>query len=472
MNREIFREKAHEVVDWMVDYLENVESRSVLPNVKPGDIKKQLPDAAPDGPENFDEIFNDFKEIIVPGMTHWQHPSFFGYFPANSSEPSILAEMLTSTMGAQCMIWLTSPAAEELEECVMNWTRQLLGLPDTFTGVIQDTASTATLVAILNAREVRSDYQINQKGFTGREKYTVYSSAHVHSSIDKAVRISGIGIDSLRRIPVDENFGMIPSELEKQVIEDISKGFQPLIVISAFGTTSSTAMDPVDEISSICQKYQVWHHVDAAYAGSALILPEKRALAKGVERADSFVFNPHKWLFTNFDCCAYFVKDTDSLVKTFSVNPEYLKTQADEKVKNYRDWGIQLGRRFRALKLWFVIRHFGADGLREKLRSHIEMSQNLAKEIETHANFELLAPVPFNTICFRYVPSEDINIEQVNLLNEELLRELNASGKMFVTHTVLDGRYTIRIVIGQTNVTQKHVDNAWNLIRELSTELG
>ncbi len=324
MNNTEFRSQAHRLVDWMADYLDNIKQYPVKPSIRPGDIKKQLPDFAPAAGEPFDDIFEDFKNVIVPGMTHWQHPQFYAYFPSGSSEPSILAEMLSTTLGAQCMIWLTSPAAEELEERMMEWIREAIGLPGGFTGVIQDSSSSSNLVAMLTAREWKSNFAVNQSGFRGNEKYRVYTSVQAHSSVDKDVRIAGFGIDNLVKIETDKEYAMIPELLEKAIQKDMTNGFTPLCVVSTIGTTSSTANDPIEAIGKICKKYSCWHHIDASYSGSALLLPEMRWMSKGVELADSFVFNPHKWMFTNFDCSAYFVKDKAALVNTFSIMPEYL----------------------------------------------------------------------------------------------------------------------------------------------------
>ncbi len=466
MNSEDFRSYAHEMVDWMADYFDNIEKLPVTPKLNPGDIKKSLPTNAPNVGEGMDQIFKDFKEKILPGMTHWQHPGFFGYFPATNSKPSVLAEMLTSTMGAQCMIWLTSPAAAELEEVVMNWLKKMMGLPDSFTGVIQDTASTATLCAILTAREKQSSFQINQNGFSGNEKYVVYCSEHAHSSVDKAVKIAGIGIENLVKIEVDETFAIKPANLEARIKSDIAAGKQPLCVVAAIGTTSSTAIDPLEEIGEICNQHQIWLHVDGAYAGSALVLPEMRWMIKGMEMADSFVFNPHKWMFTNFDCSAYFVKDPQTLINTFTITPEYLKTAADNEVNNYRDWGIQLGRRFRALKLWFVIRSYGVEGLQKKFRHYLQLAQWFKNQVEQHDDFELLAPVPLSTVCFRYTPKNLNNQEEINRLNEQLLKEINKHDQIFLTHTKLNNKYAIRLAIGQTETADKHVRQAWEIVRE------
>jgi aromatic-L-amino-acid/L-tryptophan decarboxylase len=472
METQDFRKQAHEFVDWMADFFDNVDQYPVTPQIKPGDIKKQLPLSAPETSEPMDKIFDDFKKIIVPGMTHWQNPNFFGYFPANNSKPSVLAEMLTATMGAQCMIWLTSPAAAELEEVVMEWLRKMTGLPDTFKGVIQDTASTSTLCAILTAREKKSNFNINNKGFNGNENFVVYCSDHAHSSVDKAVKIAGIGIQNLVKIDVDDAFAMKPMALEEQIKKDLAANRVPLCVISAMGTTSSTAVDPVEAIGKICQEYNVWHHVDGAFAGSALVLPEMRWMAKGMETADSFVFNPHKWMFTNFDCSAYFVKDPATLINTFTITPEYLKTTADNEVNNYRDWGIQLGRRFRALKLWFVIRSYGLEGIQQKFRLHLRLAQWVKTQIETSTDFELLAPVNLNTVCFRYLPKGIGDQKEIDSFNEKLLSRVNQTGKIFITHTKLNGKYTIRMSIGQTETTEQHVKEAWKLITETVKALG
>jgi len=467
MDTESFRKHAHELVDWMADYFDNIEDYPVLPNVKPGDILKKLPDQAPEKAESFDQIFKDFKEIIVPGMTHWESPNFMAYFPANKSKASVLGEMLMSTLGAQCMIWLTSPAAAELEEQMMEWLREMLGLAPSFTGVIQDTASTATLCALLTAREKHSNYQVNEKGFSG-EKFTIYASQEIHSSIDKDVKIAGFGLENLRKIAVDDRFALIPEKLEAQIKKDKANGYTPLCVISAIGTTSTTAIDPIASISSICQKHAIWHHVDAAYAGTALVCPEMRWMAEGVDQADSFVFNPHKWMFTNFDCTAYFVKDPASLVNTFSVTPDYLKTSVDGEVKNYRDWGVPLGRRFRALKLWFVIREMGIEGIQEKIRQHIALGKWLAKEIEAHPQFELLAPVPLNTICFRFTKGAPTSLDA---LNEKIMHEVNATGKLFFTQTRVKDKFALRLAFGNTNLATHHVEHAWQLIQETAKQI-
>lgn len=471
MNNDEFREQAHELVDWMADYFEEVEDHSVKPDVQPGDILQQLPDRGPESSESFNELFKDFKDIIMPGMTHWESPNFMGYFPANNSYPSVLGEMLTATLGAQCMSWLTSPAATELEEQVMIWLRKAIGMPEAFTGVIQSTASTSTLCALLMARERITDFEVNETGFPNDETFTVYCSSETHSSIEKDVKIAGFGRKNLRKIPVDDTFAMQADALEEAIQNDLENGHKPTAAVVTIGTTGSTAIDPLKEIGEICANYDIFLHVDAAYAGTALLLPEMRWMNDGIEFADSFVFNPHKWMFTNFDCSAFYVQDEALLVRTFEIMPEYLKTPEDQRVKNYRDWGIPLGRRFRALKLWFVMRSFGIKGLQEKIRNHIELAQGLKNEIDQHKHFELLAPVPLNTICFRFHPDYIDDEEKLNELNEKLLNKIQKSGDLFLTHTKLNGKYTIRIVLGNTRLEKSHVDEAWKLIKEIVGEL-
>jgi len=465
-----FRKHAHDIVDWMADYLEHIQDFPVKSQVHPDEIKNQLPALPPETSESIPAIMEDFRNIILPGMTHWQSPGFFAYFNANSSYPSILAEMLTATMGAQCMIWETSPAAAELEETVMNWLRDMLGLPEYFEGVIQDTASSATLCAILSARERASSFQINQKGFN-RETYRVYCSTQTHSSIDKAVKIAGLGADNLVKVPVDTRLAMDPSDLEKNIKSDLKSGKTPICVIATLGTTGTTAVDPLPSIAKICQKYKIWLHVDAAFGGTALVLPEYRWMTEGIELADSFVFNPHKWMFTNFDCSAYFVKDPAQLVRTFEILPEYLKTQTRHKVKDYRDWGIALGRRFRALKVWFVIRNFGVQGIQAKIREHIHFADDFAAVIRQRNDFELMTEPLFNVVCFRFVPDRHLEDEKLNRMNESLLHSVNATGKAYFTHTKINGIYTLRMVLGQTYLKKEHIEQAWELILETAGKL-
>ncbi len=470
INTREFRFIAHEIVDWMANYLQNVEQFSVKPEVQPGEILAKLPDTAPVHGEEMADILNDFKRIIMPGMAHWQSPNWFAYFQANSSYASLLAEMLTATLGAQCMSWETSPAATELEERMMEWLIDLTGLPGSWKGVIQDTASTSTLCALLTAREKASGFSVNRSGVKDNN-YRVYASKESHSSIDKAVRIAGLGTDNLVKIDTDEALSMDPKHLEDMILEDKKNGKTPLFAVATIGTTATLAIDPLEAIAGICRKHNIWLHVDAAYAGSALALPEFQWMIKGIDSADSFVFNPHKWMFTNFDCSAYFVANKDALLQTFSILPEYLKTGVDDKVNNYRDWGIQLGRRFRSLKLWFVLRSYGKEGIRNVFRSHIQWTQQFAEEIKQQKDFEILASSVLNMVCFRYHPDRLDDIEKLNELNKELLDNLNNSGRLFMTHTVINGQYALRFVAGQTYLQQRHVQDAWEFIRETSRRM-
>jgi aromatic-L-amino-acid decarboxylase len=470
MTTEEFRKNAHELVEWMAGYMENVEKYPVKSSVKPGEIFCRLPDSPPHEPESFKKILEDFEKILMPGITHWQSPDFYAYFPANASPPSILAEMMTATLAAQCMIWETSPAAAELEEKVMNWLRDLIGLPSCFEGVIQDTASTATLAALLTAREKITGFNINSEGFKESQVLRVYCSEQTHSSVEKAVGIAGFGKNNLVKIGVKDDYSVDAEKLKDAINSDVKRGFIPCCVVATLGTTGTTAVDLLKPIGEICQESGAWLHVDAALAGTALLLPEFQWMLEGKEYIDSFVFNPHKWMFTNFDCTAFFIKDASSLIKTFEILPEYLKTRTRGKVNDYRDWGVPLGRRFRALKLWFVIRSYGISGIQGKIRSHIQIAKNLSEKISQEPDFEIMAPVVFNTVCFRYVP-EAKNEEAINEINEKLNHMVNDSGKLYITHTILKNKYTLRMVTAQTNVTQKHVDRAWDLIRTIARKL-
>jgi len=464
MTPDEFRKHAHELVEWMANYMENVENLPVKSLVKPGDIFNKIPVKPPLLSESFDSLMGDFNEIIMPGITHWQNPNFFAYFPANTSPASILAEMLIATLGAQCMIWETSPAAAELEEKMMIWLREMLGLPSGFEGVIQDSASTATLAAILTAREKVTNFSVNSDGLKSSGNLKVYCSEQTHSSVEKAVKISGIGRKNLLKISVREDFSMDPQKLREAIQSDKNNGHIPCCVVATLGTTGTTSIDPLRKIGEICNEFNVWLHVDAAMAGTALILPEFQWMLDGKEYIDSFVFNPHKWMFTNFDCTAYFVKDASTLIKTFEILPEYLKTRTRGQVNDYRDWGVPLGRRFRALKLWSVIRTYGVEGLRETVRNHIAIAAGLSAMISKETDFEILAPVTICVVCFRYVPAGHSE-EEINVINEKLNHTLNDSGKLYLSHTVLNGKYTLRMVTAQTNVTIDHVKRAWVLIK-------
>jgi aromatic-L-amino-acid decarboxylase len=465
-----FRSEAHRLADWMADYLESVDQFPVKAQQKPGSIFGQLPVEPPVEGELFEEIFRDFRDVIVPGMTHWQHPSFFAYFNANSSPPSILAEMLTATLGAQCMSWETSPAATELEQVTVEWIRRMIGLPEVFTGSIQDTASTATLQAVLAARERVTGGVAGRGGLSGHPSLATYTSAEAHSSVDKAVRLAGLGSENLRKIQVDAQLGMDARALDRAIAADRQAGKVPTCVVATFGTTGTGAMDPIREIASVTRRHDVWLHVDAAWAGSALILPEHRGLADGIDEADSVVFNPHKWLFTNFDCSILYVRDVQQYVETFAATPEYLRTRVDSRVTNYRDWGIQLGRRFRALKLWFVVRSYGVSGLQSMLRQHVALAEDLAGQIGGERDFEIILRPTLSLVCFRYVPG-GFDDEQLDDLNERLLHKVNDSGKLYITHTRVKGHFVIRFVIGQTYTGRRHVEEGWKVIRETARSL-
>ncbi len=468
MDNESFRKHAHEFVDWIADYFERVERFPVMSPLKPGDIKSKIPVSPPDTGEPMNRIFADFEEVILPGITHWQHPNWHAYFPANNSPESVLGEILTAGLGAQGMSWLTSPAATELEDRVMDWLRQMIGLPEGLSGVIQDSASTSTLAALLSARERATNFESNEKGL--KRPLVAYASRETHSSIEKGIKIAGYGRENLRVVDTDPSFAMIPSKLEEAILRDKAAGLQPAIAVATLGTTSSTAVDPLRATGEICARHGLWLHVDAAYAGTAAVCPENRWILEGAEYLDSFVFNPHKWMLTNFDCSAYFVKDPGVLLRTFEIHPEYLKTGVDPYVKNFRDWGIPLGRRFRALKLWFVIRSYGIEGLQAFVREHQRLARLLKGWIEAEPNFELLAPVPFGLVCFRW--SDGRNEDRVDAFNRELLRRLNASGRVGMTHTVLGGKFCLRLVVGSRLTEEHHVRLAWALIRKTAGDMA
>ena len=465
MDSSEFRKRAHELADWMADYFEQIEDYPVKSSSLPGDIYKQLPENPPQKKESFNQMMEDMNRIIMPGITHWQSPHFHAYFPANSSYPSVLGEMITSALGAQGMVWETSPAAAELEEKVMEWLKKMMGLPASFHGVIQDTGSTSTLVALLSARERVSNFSINQKGFN-KAIYRIYCSSEAHSSIEKGVKTAGFGKENLVKIPVDAELRIIPTELEKAIEKDLNEGYIPTCLVAAIGTTGTVAIDPLKSLTKICKHYNIWLHVDAAYAGTALLLEEHRKMIEGIEDVDSFYFNPHKWMFTNFDCSAYFVKDKQSLINTFSITPEYLKTENDDHVNNYRDWGIQLGRRFRALKLWFVIRSMGVAGMQEKIRNHIQWAEELAGWIENEEEFVLLKPQHLGVVCFNVKPAGIQDLTGINSLNEQLMQNINHDGKIYLSHTKVNDQFIIRIVLGQTYLKHEHVLFAWDIIKE------
>lgn len=471
MDSNEFRRYGHEIVEWIARYFENVEQYPVKSRVRPGEIKNALPELPPSGSESFDLFMKDFDEVIMPGITHWQSPNFFAYFPANSSPPSVLAEMLTAALGAQCMLWETSPAAAELEERMMEWLRSMTGIPPEFEGVIQDSASSATLAALITAREKVTRFRSNREGLSDAGRLRIYVSTQTHSSVEKGAGIAGFGRDNLVKVAVRSDFSMDPGALEMAIDKDIADGYVPCCAVATLGTTGTTAIDPLREIGVICRKHGIWLHVDAALGGTALLLPEMRWMADGIEYVDSLVFNPHKWMFTNFDCSAYFVRDAASLIRSFEILPEYLKTRTRGEVNDYRDWGIPLGRRFRALKLWAVIRSYGVEGLQSAIRGHIRLAKMLAGLIEADRNFGLMAPVPLNTVCFRYCPA-GMSDKDANTLNEKINHALNDTGKIYLTHTKVEGRYVLRMVTAQTGVAERHILQAWDLIRETASALS
>lgn len=464
-----FRWFAHRLVDWMADYLDGVETLPIQPEILPGSIRAQLPSSPPSQGEDFSAIWQDFQTAIMPGMSHWNHPGWFAYFPANTSPPSILAEMLTATLGAQCMSWATSPAATELEQVVLDWLRQALALPKDFVGSLQDTASSSTLVALLAAREAATQGGFGQAGASHPQAslLRVYTSEEAHSSVEKAVKLAGFGQEFLRKIPTDEAFALRPESLRASLEADRKAGLRPACVIATVGTTSSTAIDPLPAIAALCKEFGAWLHIDAAYAGAAAIVPEIRPWFAGIEEADSLVFNPHKWLLTNFDCSALYVRSPHALLQTFQITPEYLKTTHDPEVVNFRDWGIPLGRRFRALKLWFVLRSYGISGLQEILRRHIALAQTFRSWLEAHPAFEILAPSPFGLVCFRYRPPDlDPDDPRLDALNQTLLQQINASRQVFLTSTRLRGRFCLRLSVGQRTTALPHLRSVWTALQD------
>ena len=469
-----FRQHGHALVEWIAEYLETSERYPVLPRVTPGDVRAALPDAAPEHGEPFDQIFRDFERVLVPALTHWNHPGFFAYFAITASEPGILAEFLSAALNQQAMLWRTSPAATELEEVTLGWLRRLMGLPDAFDGVIYDTASVATLHGLAAAREAIVP-DVRRAGLAGRTdigRGRVYCSEHAHSSVDKSVILLGLGHEALRRIPADTSFSLDTRALERAIADDRAAGIQPVAVVATVGTTSMTSADPVDAIAAICARERLWLHVDAAYAGVAAILPDYRHHFAGWERADSIVVNPHKWLFTPFDLSAFYCRRMDVLRSAFSLVPEYLRTAEGTSVRNLMDTGVQLGRRFRALKLWMILRHFGADGIRRALAEHIRLAHLFAGLIDEAEDFERLAPVPFSVVCFRAKPG-DLMLDDAELdaLNERLMASVNASGEIFLSHTRINGILALRLAIGNLRTTERHIRRAWELLRSHAAEL-
>ena len=458
-----FRRYGYEVVDWIANYFEHIDEYPVLSQIEPGSLKNALPASAPQQGEDFGDVLKDVDRLILPAVTHWNHPNFHGLFSTSTSSVGVFGEMLTAAFDMKAMLWRTSPASTELEDVVLDWLRQMMNLPEHFEGIIYDTASVSTMHAIAAARE-RANLRIRDEGMSGRDDLPllrVYCSEHVHSSIDKAVITLGLGTRSLRKIEVNERFEMRADALAEAIDEDVDAGYIPICVIPTIGTTSSSSADPVDAIADICEKHGIWLHVDTAYAGSAAIVPELAHYFKGYERADSIVTNPHKWLFTPFDLSVLYCRDLDELKQAFSLVPEYLKTSDASEVKNGMDYGIQLGRRFRALKLWFVMRYFGQEGLIARIREHCRLARLFASWVEESSNFELLAPVPFALVCFRACPA---GVEDLDALNERIMNEINTSGEAYLSHTKLDGKFTLRLSVGSIRVEEKHLVKVWDLL--------
>lgn len=460
-----FRHYGYQVVDWIADYFEHIGELPVLSQIEPNWLKDNIPESAPEKGEDFGDVLKDVDRLILPAVTNWNHPNFHGLFSTSTSSVGVFGEMLAAAFDMKAMLWRTSPASTELEDVVLDWLRQMLGLPDHFEGIIYDTASVSTMHAIAAARE-RANLNIREQGMSGRDDLPllrVYCSEHVHSSIDKACITLGLGTRSLRKIAVNERFEMIPEALAEAIDEDIDAGHLPICVILTIGTTSSSSVDPVDAIADICEKHSIWLHVDSAYAGSAAILPEKREYFAGWERADSIVTNPHKWLFTPFDLSVLYCRDLEILKQAFSLVPEYLKTNDESTVKNGMDYGIQLGRRFRALKLWFVMRYFGREGLIDRISEHCRLAEMFASWVEDSPDFEMLAPVPFALVCFRACPDGTADLDA---LNERIMNEVNASGEAYLSHTKLNGNFTLRLSVGSIRVEEQHLKKVWDLLNE------
>ena len=466
------RAALHRVADMVADYLQDVGQYPVLPKVQPGEVASMLPSSPPSEGESLDSILDDYARVIEPNVTHWNHPGFLGYFSITGSGPGILGEVLSAALNVNAMLWRTSPAATELEELVCDWLRQMVGLPEDFKGHINDTASVSTMLALAAARHAQTDLQVRDLGLAGRPdvpELVVYTSDQTHSSCDKAAMTLGLGLQQVRRIESDGQFRMRFESLVEAIDADRRAGRRPMAVVATAGTTSTTSVDPIDRIAELCRREGIWLHVDAAYAGSAAICPELREQFSGWERADSIVFNPHKWLFTPIDCSVLLMRDLDTLREAFSLVPDYLKTD-EEGVTNLMDLGVQLGRRFRSLKLWMVIRTFGVEGLQARIREHCRMARDLASMIESDPDFAVAAPVPFSVVCFRWLVGD--SPEQQDRLNKALLDEVNAQGPVFVTSSVLKDRYALHLAIGNLKTTDEHIQNAWQIIRAAANRLA
>jgi glutamate/tyrosine decarboxylase-like PLP-dependent enzyme len=462
---EEFRRQGHAIIDWIADYRRDVAHFPVMAQTAPGDVRRALPAAPPTNPESFADILRDLDRVIMPGISHWQHPSFFGYFPANAVLASVLGDFLSTGLGVIGLSWQSSPALTELEEVACDWLRQMLGLSGAWSGVINDTASTSTLVALLCARERASHFSLNRGGVQGEDRpLVVYASAHAHSSVDKAALLAGFGRENVRLVPTDEKNAMRADELTKAIEGDVRAGLVPCAIVATVGTTTATAFDPVEPIAAVAKRFGVWLHVDAAMAGSAMILPECRWMWEGVEGADSLVVNPHKWLGAAMDCSVYYVRDAEHLVRVMSTNPSYLRSSADGAVKNFRDWGLPLGRRFRALKLWCLIREQGVAGLQARLRRDLENAKWLESQVRAAPEWRVLAPVALQTVCVRHEPA-GVAGEALDAHTQKWAERLNQSGAAYVTPAILDGRWMVRVSIGAEQTERAHVDALWTAMQ-------
>lgn len=475
MSKEEFLHFGHSLVDWIANYFDHIEELPVLSQIEPGSLKAQLPIAPPDHGETMEEIVADIDRLILPAITNWCHPSFFAYFATSTSAPGILGELLTAAFDNKAMLWRTSPASTELEEVVLDWLRQMMGLDAGMSGIIYDTASVSSMHAIAAARE-GAEKRIREEGMSGRTDLPlmrVYVSEQAHSSIEKGVITLGLGQRGMRKIPVDSQFRMDVNALVAAIEEDKRQGYVPFCVVATVGTTSTTSIDPIPEMIPICEKHLLWLHVDAAYAGSAAILPEFRHILAGCERADSLVTNPHKWLFTPFDLSVLYCRHMDLLRRAFSLVPEYLRTPEEEKVKSGSDYGVQLGRRFRALKLWMVIRYFGVEGLAARIREHCRLAKLFTHWLEQSSDWELMAPVPLALVCFRARPkSNRLTDQELDQLNEQVMHSINAGGKALLSHTRLNDKFTLRLSIGNIRTTERHVRQVWELLNEKLKEFS
>ena len=464
MSSEEFRKWGDHLISWVADYLADLDTRSVVPNVAPGAIRARIPAAAPQAGESMAAIFADIEDVIVPGITHWNSPNFFAYFSSTASAPGILGELLMAAFNTNAMIWKTSPAATELEEAVLDWLRQMLGLPERFTGVIYDTASVSTFHAIAAARSAIPEWDVAENGLTGpgAPRLCMYTSEQAHASVEKAGIALGLGRQGVRKVAVDGQFRLDVRALEASIDRDKAAGWRPFCISATIGTTSTTSVDPVAQIRKVAERHGLWLHVDAAYAGAAAILPEKRSLFAGIEFADSFVMNPHKWLFTPVDISVLYCRRPDMLKRAFSITPEYLQTAEGGSVTNFMDYGIQLGRRFRSLKFWMVLRYFGVEGLQRRIREHIRLAQQFARWVIEDPRFEVPVSVHFGTVCFRLKDSD--------VANEELLEKVNRQGPIYLSHTRLNGLVYLRFSVGNIRTTEAHVQAAWKLIQKTAAQ--